>query len=255
MDKTILIKDNIPININNIIPEDRPIYGVYFISCIGCYLDIIREQLEFLINTELYKKSKKIICVICSYCHYNYPLQSMLYHLDHLHIMQLVTTPDNLYEKFAINNYKSYLPDDEKYYIYYFHTKGVTHGNEEYYINIRRNLLFYLCQMDITLKLLQHVDAVGCDLSVFPKKHFSGNFWWSKSEHVNTLENVGDGYLAPEMYICSNSNNSYISLCQNAKSDKYVETEKKSSEDVINQITSVEIVNWYDLNPFITALL
>jgi hypothetical protein len=161
-----------------------------------------------------------------------------------------------LYEKFAINNYKNHIPaESEKYYLYYFHTKGVTHGSEEYYINIRRNLLFYLIKMDISLKLLQHFDAVGCDLSLFPKKHFSGNFWWSKSEHVNTLENVGDGYLAPEMYICSNENKKYVSLSQHCKTDLHSNTFTKSNEEIIQQITSSEIINWFDLNPFITALL
>jgi hypothetical protein len=252
---SITIGDNININMDEVKYEERPIYGVYFISCIGNYLDVIKEQLDFFTNTDLYKKSTKIICVICSYCHYNYLLQSMLYNSDYLHIMELVTTPENLYEKFAINNYKEHILNNEKYYIYYFHTKGVTHGDEEYYINIRRNLLFYLCQMDITLKLLQYVDAVGCDLSIFPKKHFSGNFWWSKSEHVNTLENVGDGYLAPEMYICSNPDNKYISLCQNNKTDKYSDTFLKTYEDIIKQITTSEIINWFDLNPHISALL
>jgi len=243
-------------NLDAIEIEERPIYGVYFISCIGNYLDIVKEQLEYFTNTELYKKTSKIICVICCYSDYDYPLQSMLYHLDHLHIMQLVSTPDNLYEKYAVNNYKKYIPENtDKYYIYYFHTKGVTRGDNEYFVNIRQNLLFYLCQYEITLKLLRYFDAVGCDLSMFPKKHFSGNFWWSKSEHVETLENVGDGYLAPEMYICSNGNNKYMSLCQFVKTDKYAETILKSRENIIQQITSNECINWADLNPFITALL
>ena len=243
-------------NLDAIEIEERPIYGVYFISCIGNYLDIVKEQLEYFTNTELYKKTSKIICVICCYNDYDYPLQSMLYHLDHLHIMQLVSTPDNLYEKYAVNNYKKYIPENtDKYYIYYFHTKGVTRGDNEYFINIRQNLLFYLCQYEITLKVLRYFDAVGCDLSMFPKKHFSGNFWWSKSEHVETLDNVGDGYLAPEMYICSNANNKYMSLCQFVKTDKYSETIIKTRENIIKQLTSNECINWADLNPFITALL
>jgi hypothetical protein len=241
-------------NMKYIVKEDRPIYGIYFISCIGCYLDIIKEQLEYLTTSELYKKSKRIKCIICSYSEFDYPLQSMLYNLDYLHIMDLVTSPDNLYEKFAINNFRSYI-QDESYYLYYFHTKGVTHPNDNYFINIRRNLLFYLTHVDINLKLLKYFDAVGCDLSSFPKKHFSGNFWWSKSEHIKTLENVGNGYLAPEMYICSNSKAKYISLCQNAKTDQYQDTSNKSSAIVISQITTNELQNWADLNPFVTALL
>ena len=57
------------------------------------------------------------------------------------------------------------------------------------------------------------------------------------------------------MYICSNDNNKYVSLCQNCKTDSYSNTYSKTKEDIINQITSSELVNWCDLNPFVTALL
>jgi len=51
-----------------------------------------------------------------------------------------------------------------------------------------------------------------CSLHLYPKKHFSGNFWWSKSSYLQTLENINDKYLSPEMYILSNNNCKYISL-------------------------------------------
>ena len=34
-------------------------------------------------------------------------------------------------------------------------------------------------------------DAVGVAFEKIPTNHFSGNFWWSKSEYIKTLINVG----------------------------------------------------------------
>jgi hypothetical protein len=57
------------------------------------------------------------------------------------------------------------------------------------------------------------------------------------------------------MYICSNPKAKYVSLCQNTKTDQYDETSKKTSSVVISQITTKELQNYADLNPFVTALL
>ena len=56
-------------------------------------------------------------------------------------------------------------------------------------------------------------------------------------------------------YQCLYPDSKYIALCQHTKSDKYSETELKTYDDIIKQITTVEIVNWFDLNPHISALL
>ena len=60
--------------------------------------------------------------------------------------------------------------------------------------------------------MLETYDAVGCSLSLYPKKHFSGNFWWSKSSYLRNLENINDKFLSPEMYILSDENCNCISL-------------------------------------------
>ena len=57
------------------------------------------------------------------------------------------------------------------------------------------------------------------------------------------------------MYICSNTDSKYVSLCQNAKHDKYSETLEKSETNIKSQITCNDIINYYDLNPFVTAML
>ena len=80
-------------------------------------------------------------------------------------------------------------------------------------------------------------DAVGCSLSLFPKKHFSGNFWWSKSEHKNKLLNVNDGYLSPKMYICSLEEGNYVSLNQLSNDGNVENHVCKNDQDILSEVT------------------
>jgi hypothetical protein len=198
--------------------QDLKIFGVYFICCIQQYLEIVKEQLTCL-DKGLLDKTYKLIIFITNYdkdkC---IELDNILNSYGSKFI--LIKTQSNLYEKYAINNYKNYITDTE-YYIYYFHTKGLKDKNDPS-INIfssRRQILNYytLIQYNINIKLLEIYDAVGCSLHLYPKKHFSGNFWWSKSSYLQTLENVNDNYLSPEMYILSNNNCKCIALTNNAE--------------------------------------
>ena len=187
----------------------RSIYGIYFICCRENYLDIVNEQLQTMLDSSLYTNIKNLLIFICLYDENSrVKLQQIFNKYDTDKKFILITTPLNLYEKFAINTYKSYIPD-ELYYVFYFHTKS---GN-----NIRQNLNFYtLTKFNISLDLLKECDCVGCSLSLYPLLHFSGNFWWSKSEHTDKLKmTIDDKYLSPEMYICSREQGKYISLSQN----------------------------------------
>ena len=56
------------------------------------------------------------------------------------------------------------------------------------------------------LNLLNYYDCVGINLRFYPNIHFSGNFWWSKSEHIKQLKQIDNNYLSPEMFICSKIN-------------------------------------------------
>jgi hypothetical protein len=203
-----IIRANIKNDNNNNI--DRPIYGVYFICCIGNYLEVIEEQLKLLYDSGLYHKTKKLLCFICNYDSKDKKLHELFNKFYGR--TEFFSTNKNLYEKFAINSYRNKILD-EKYYVYYFHTKGVSKEHNSHFQVRRKILNFYtITKYEISLKLLKYYDVVGVTLLKYPKKHFSGNFWWSKSEHVKLLSNVNDKYLAPEMYICSNNYSKYIAL-------------------------------------------
>jgi hypothetical protein len=232
--------------------ECRKIYGVYFICCMNQYLSIVKEQLDSIIKSGLYNITNKIYIFITLYYKNNKELIDLLKSYDNKNKFVCIFSSANLYEKFAINNYKKYVPQEEKYYLYYFHTKGLKHKNDPTLpiFTSRRKLLDYytLEKYKINIHFLNKgYHAVGCALSLYPKKHFSGNFWWSKSEYLATLtDKINDGYLSPEMYVLSNENCKPISLAQDTndvlfnhysfRSNK--EIVDNASEDFINNIES-----------------
>jgi hypothetical protein len=154
-----------------------------------------------------------------------------------------------LFEKFCIQNYINYIDNTlEDYYVYYFHTKGVSRppfNDDCIFVKIRKNLNYFtLKKYKISIKLLEKYDAVGCSLFRYPKPHFSGNFWWSKKSHIIKLNNkIGDGYLAPEMYICSYPDGKYVSLNNNTNNGEVNNLIYLTEHHILNNTTDIPINN------------
>ena len=239
-----IIKQNILFNLKNNFFIKRPIYGVYYICCLNNYYEIVQDQLLRLVNSCLYDNSYKIICFVCNQSN------ECLKLLKQYEKIQIIATDENLYEKFAINNYKKYI-DHNQYYLYYIHTKGIT--RTEQCFTDWRNLCNYITinKWKLSIELLYYYDCVGINLKNFPKKHFSGNFWWSKSEHLNKLNDINDGYLSPEMYILSYYRTNYVSLFESNvihcmipyNISNYI---NKLDDDFINNISIIPEYNAYD---------
>jgi len=222
--------------------NNTKIFGVYFICCINNYLDVVKEQLMIL-DKGLINITSKVFVFITNYNQEECSeLDNILNNYDKF---VLIKTKDNLYERYAINNYKQYISDKD-YYLYYFHTKGLKNKDDPLFnvFSSRRQILNYytLLHYNINIELLETYDAVGCSLHLYPKKHFSGNFWWSKSSYINTLSNIDDNYLSPEMYILSNNNCKFISLASDTNDiliDNYV---FPSETEIYNNLTTTFII-------------
>ena len=226
-----MIKNNICNNIKIPFVKQRSIYGVYFICCIGNYIDVVKNQISKLIQSGLYDYSDQILCFVCQ------AKTDCIDLLKKFIKIKIVSTTENLYEKFAINNYKEYLDNSKEYYLYYIHSKGVSQSGKCF--EDWRNLCDYFTieKWRLSIELLEYYDCVGTNLKNFPKKHYSGNFWWSKSEHLNRLKNVNDGYLSTEMYICSYMKTNYVSIYQS-----YVNHgDTEHSPSLYNQMTEEEL--------------
>jgi hypothetical protein len=179
--------------------------------------------------------------------------------------MMFFTTQENLYEKFALQKFRSYIPTKRPYHLYYFHTKGVSRGplespppirvGEEQrvvprttFYNTRRNMDYFILEKhDICTWWLGHgYDAVGTALSRHPALHFSGNFWWATSEHLSRLPPLRDSYYGAEMHICSVPGGRYISLCQLTNTHPPSELRRIPDADIIRHSTSVPVENVSD---------
>jgi hypothetical protein len=238
-----VIKNLISNNLNKPFEKRRPIYGVYFICCLNNYFNIIENQISKLIESGLYNETDKIFCFVC-----NQTIEC-LHLLKQYNKIEIIGTCENLYEKFAINNYKKYISGD--YYLYYIHSKSITR-KEQCYIDWT-NLCNYITinKWRLSIELLKYYDTVGINLKNFPKRHYSGNFWWSKSEHLNKLIDINNDYLSPEMYILSYIKTNYISLYESNiihglktyPQELYI---NKSDIELINNINIIPDYNIYD---------
>lgn len=87
----------------------------------------------------------------------------------------------------------------------YVHTKGAATGINaaiEDWIGVMCH--FNINHYKMSLEYLNHRDAVGVDYHTLPFRHFSGNFWWSKSSHVRKLPALyNQDRHAAERWICS----------------------------------------------------
>lgn len=241
-----LIKHSIKLSLKNQFQKNRNIYGVYFICCAGNYFQIVKEQINLLLESGLYNESDKILCFICNLdMKKNYDILELL--KDYKKCI-IIPSSENLYEKFAINNFKTYIKNTSDYYIYYMHTKSISR-KEKCYSDWRKLCdYFTINKWRLSIKLLQYYDCVGINFKNFPKKHFSGNYWWSKSEHINRLKNINDAYLSPEMYICSDFKTNYISLFQSNVTHGNTEFEPEKYIDISDEILIDNISNIPDFN-------
>jgi hypothetical protein len=207
----------------------------------GAYKEIVAEQMVSVERSGLLAKTTTLFCFICQY---DPAIMDIL--TPYGSKLRIISTTDNLYEKFALENFRSYIPPtNSHYYMYYFHSKGVSRKQESYHMT-RRNLDYFILEKhEACIFWLDHgYDAVGASLSLYPTLHFSGNFWWATSRHLGRLPTVlRDSYYAPEMYVCGIPDGRYISVCQETNNKPLEEIGNLTTEEVLRQSTCAHIRN------------
>ena len=104
--------------------------------------------------------------------------------------------------------------DDVNTLYYYLHTKGLRHfgnSNEQCIIDWINLMVYWnIEKWELAIKKLEQYDTYGCNYTIIPKNHFSGNFWWSKANHILKLPLIiSDNYNSPEFWIQEVENNSF----------------------------------------------
>ena len=124
---------------------------------------------------------------------------------------------DNLqsYEFLTLQFLKDFCKENEDYNVLYLHTKGVTLESKP--INDwRQYMLYFLVEKyEKCFDVLKNNDTCGVDLRKDPANHYSGNFWWAKSNYIKTLIEFNDMIVIlserhkAEFWICSGNGNHY----------------------------------------------
>lgn len=93
----------------------------------------------------------------------------------------------------SINFIRNYCEKNDCF-VLYLDIKGFQLNSREDWKNM---MLYFLVERSFDcLCLLKKYDAVGCDYKNTPTPHFSGNFWWSTSDHIKKLKDSGEtGWL------------------------------------------------------------
>lgn len=91
--------------------------------------------------------------------------------------------------------------DDTLYW--YVHTKGIRHfgkPQEENVIDWIKLMLYWNVERwEEAVKSLEQYDTYGCNWAGW---HYSGNFWWARSEHIRMLPStIPDNYNGPEDWV------------------------------------------------------
>jgi hypothetical protein len=151
-------------------------------------------------------------------------------------------TTENKFELTTLEkllSFASHNPDTE---ILYMHTKGITKLKNPA-VRDWRELMEYYClyKHELCLELLKDHSVVGVNLLPTPMPHFSGNFWWTKASHINTLPCLLDGKLSTldlrmsaEFWVCSTEKSSLVSVHQsmvNHYTTRYPEDNYKTLDD------------------------
>ena len=105
-----------------------------------------------------------------------------------------------LFEVPTINKLHSFSLNNKGFNILYLHTKGVT--NQSIEVNDWIDMMLYFLINQNALDKLKNVDTVGCNYinDGFPP-HWSGNFWWAKSNYIAKLPKCKKEYHEPEFWL------------------------------------------------------
>ena len=119
-----------------------------------------------------------------------------------------IDSENKTYERFTLLQIKKYINIDDK--ILYIHSKGVSRSKNNNILDWRNCMEYYLIhKYEECIKSLNVFDVVGINYLIYPKPHYSGNFWWATAKYYNTLPDVIDytDHINPELYICSGNPN------------------------------------------------
>jgi len=189
------------------------IYIYIHVCCINNWKDIFMKLYSTIQTSGLYDIITRIKCNLLSINN----LDVLFFNDLNDSKIQILGIDNNLdlYETPTINLLHEHALHED-FYVLYIHTKGVKHNDMNIYIN---DWVTYLTYFNIEkhancLQSLVENDTVGVNLHIGETNtHYSGNFWWSKSEYIRKLDKcVYNQYISTELWLTEKNIGNYVSL-------------------------------------------
>jgi hypothetical protein len=153
--------------------------------------------------------------------------------------------PSELYERSSLLHLRNLAEGDtEDVYYWYLHTKGIRwfgHKNEENILEWIQFMLYWniILWKKAVYSLEYGYDTYGVNSSIEPSKHYSGNFWWSKSSYLKKLPStIGSNYNDPEFWLMQMSPKVFCPYISPVNQYNYSYPLDRYSIDWVESITS-----------------
>lgn len=217
-------------------PKDiPPIYGVYHIFCAHGWQNLVKEQMESLKSSGLWDVTKKLFvsCIISE----DSDMEELRSIIDSDEKWEFISVEKNKKKfEFPALNFIQDLCRNHNGLVYYFHTKGIsllsTGNNSGGYQKFRRNVTAWRKMMEYFVfdkwqvavnVLMNGYDTYGASKMDPPytlRSHYSGNFWWARSEYLTHLpvldEEKRKNRFNAEMWILSGQGHFFSTFDNNA---------------------------------------
>ena len=161
-------------------------YIYIHIYCFNNWKEIVHTFLHKIISSKLYSIVSEVRCVVLG----NGDISDIIQQYPKVRIM-FQSDDTSFYEKKILQLLYEH-SQRENFYVLYLHTNGIKYNGKYKKINKWIDYMTYFNVSKYTnmIKLLKYNDVVGVNLENNPENpiHFSGNFWWSKSKYIQTLD-------------------------------------------------------------------
>jgi hypothetical protein len=182
----------------------------FHIAKIGNYQNICDEIFEYIQFSNILKDSELYLSVVGNIGELVIPNDvkyEIVYENDNEKVCEFPTLT-------IIRNMS--IEIQENFNILYIHTKGVSTPYNECINDWRKYMSYFnIIKYEDCLNILKENDTCGVDLRKEPTLHYSGNYWWAKSEYIKKLPTfdkmkliISERHKA-EFWICSVDGNHY----------------------------------------------
>lgn len=175
---------------------NRKVYGFWHIFAINHYLEIVNEQLSLLVSSGLYDKCDAIYVGVVG----NSVDDLLPIFKEYSKIK--ISTHKKVFTEYefptlSVLDAKAKEQNEEPFFAFYFHTKGVTYPNHPHrhggdmFRAFLNHYVIRLWQKNIdALSSGSDVSGAGWSVESAYPAHYRGNFWWADSEYIKKLPDI-----------------------------------------------------------------